>query len=151
MPRVQDRRDADDINMSVRRACEGPRVIRKSNAKQKPKGNGNMIKNEAKRTKRHVIVGNQSYGLYYGETDATDREIVETKSVRLDNCRHIAHWQGKTGGITSLAAYGPCGPRAKESRIGAPAPSSLLSGVVNVYDCTDEAIKAFARIEVSGG
>lgn len=110
-----------------------------------------MRKSEEKRNKRHVIVGNQSYGLYYGETDATDREIAETKSVRLDNCRHISHWQGKTGGITSLAAHGPCGPRVKNSRIGAPAPSSLLSGVVNVFDCTDEAVKAFARVEATGG
>ena len=108
------------------------------------------MKND-KRSKRHVIVGNQSYGLYFGETDSTDAEIVETKSVRLENCRHISHWQGKTGGITSLAAFGPCGPRAKESRIGAPSPSSLLTGIVNVYDCTAEAVANFARIEASGG
>ena len=101
--------------------------------------------------KRFVIVGNQSYGLYYGETDASDREIAETKSVRLENCRHIAHWRGKTGGITSLAAYGPCGPKVRESRIGAPAPSSLLTGIVNVFDCTPEAVANFARIEVSDG
>lgn len=101
--------------------------------------------------KRHVIVGNQNYGLYFGLTDATDAEIAETKSVRLEQCRHICHWRGKTGGITSLAAHGPCGPRAKESRIGAPSPSSLLTGIVNVLDCTDEAVQAFARIEVSDG
>lgn len=101
--------------------------------------------------KRHVIVGNERYGLYYGETSATDREIVATKSVRLENCRHICHWRGKTGGITSLAAHGPCGPQAQESRIGAPAPSSLLTGIVNVFDCSDEAVKAFERIEVSDG
>jgi hypothetical protein len=104
----------------------------------------------SKKLKRHVIVGNQSYGLYYGETDATDEEIVETKSVRLENCRHISHWRGRTGGITSLAAHGPCGPNAKQSRIGAPA-SALLTGVVNVYDCSEEAVKNFARIEVSDG
>jgi len=106
---------------------------------------------ETKKHRRFVIVGNQSYGLYFGETDATDAEIAETKSVRLDNCRHICHWHGKTGGITSLAAHGPCGPNAKQSRIGAPAPTALLTGVVNVYDCTDEAVKNFARIEVSDG
>lgn len=101
-----------------------------------------------KTNKRFVIVGNQSYGLYYGETDATDESIVETKSVRLENCRHIAKWYGRTGGITSLAAHGPCGPNAKNSRIGAPV-SSLLTGVVNVYDCSAEAVAAFARIETS--
>jgi len=106
---------------------------------------------EQRNPKRFVIVGNSNYGLYYGETDATDKEIVEKGSVRLDNCRHIFHWQGKTGGITSLAASGPCGPRATQSRIGAPAPSALLTSVVNVFDCSAEAVANFARIEASGG
>jgi hypothetical protein len=101
--------------------------------------------------KRYVIVGNQSYGLYFGKTDASDREIAANHAVRLDDCRHICHWRGKTGGITSLAVYGPCGPKVQLSRIGAPAPSALLTGVVNVLDCTPEAVAAFARIEVSDG
>jgi hypothetical protein len=100
-------------------------------------------------TKRFVIVGNSNYGLYYGETDASDKDILADKSVRLENCRHVCQWYGKTGGITSLAAFGPCGPRAKESRIGAPAPSALLTSIVNVYDCSPEAVKAFDRIEAS--
>lgn len=104
-----------------------------------------------KNSKRFVIVGNQSYGLYFGETSATDAEVAANKSLRVDNCRHIAHWQGKTGGITSLAAFGPCGPKAQQSRIGAPCPSSLLTGVVNVLDCTPEAVANFAKIEASGG
>lgn len=101
----------------------------------------------AKSNKRFVIVGNQSYGLFCGETDTPDEVIIRDKAVRLDNCRHIAQWFGRTGGITSLAAHGPCGRRAAESRIGAPAPSSLLTGIVNIYDCTPEAVSAFARIE----
>jgi len=100
---------------------------------------------------RHVIVGTTSYGLYFGTTEATDKEILEQKAVRLNDCRHIRYWYGKTGGITSLAAAGPCGPRAKQSRIGAPSPSALISSVGNVFDCTPEAVAAFARIEVSDG
>jgi hypothetical protein len=66
-------------------------------------------------TKRAVLVGNQSYGLYIGETNATDEEILKDKAVRMENVRHVAQWYGKTGGITSLAAFGPCGSRAKEA------------------------------------
>lgn len=106
-----------------------------------------MPRVKQKQTTRHVIVGNQNYGLYYGETDATDEQVVETKAIRLVNCRHICHWCGKTGGITSLAAHGPCGPNVRQSRIGAPAPTALITGVVNVYDCTPEAVAAFAKIE----
>jgi len=99
----------------------------------------------SKGNSRHVLVGNQFYGLYIGETAATDAEIIETKSVRLTNCRHVCRWYGKTGGITSLAAFGPCGPSADESRIGAPVESALITSVVNVFDLSAEAIAAFAR------
>lgn len=98
---------------------------------------------------RAVLVGNQSYGLYIGETAATDAEIIATKAVRLANCRHVCRWFGKTGGITSLAAFGPCGPRKGESRVGAPCSSSLVTGVVNVLDLSPAAVAAFASIEAS--
>jgi len=96
---------------------------------------------------RMVLVGNQSYGLYIGETSATDASIIKDKAVRLKNCRHVCRWFGKTGGITSLAAFGPCGPKMMESRAGAPCSSSLVTGVVNVLDLSKEAVKAFAKIE----
>lgn len=95
---------------------------------------------------RHVLVGNASYGLYIGETSASDKEIIASKAVRLTNCRHVARWYGKTGGITSLAAFGPCGPYVADSRIGAPC-NALVTGVVNVLDLTPAAVAAFAAIE----
>lgn len=98
---------------------------------------------------RAVLVGNQSYGLYIGETDASDADIIASKAVRLKNCRHVCRWYGKTGGITSLAAFGPCGPSADQSRIGAPASSALVTGVVNVLDLTPAAVEAFAKIEAT--
>jgi hypothetical protein len=86
---------------------------------------------------KKCILANRSYGLYYGEVvsfDATNGVAV------VRNCRHVCRWFGRTGGITSLAAYGLCGPRAGESRIGAPAPGeSTLTGVVNVFPCSDAA------------
>jgi hypothetical protein len=107
--------------------------------------------NEQRNPKRFVVVGTQSWGLYYGETDATDEQIAESESIRLDNCRHIFRWRGWTGGITSLAAHGPCGPRIREARIGAPAPSALITGVRNVYDCSAEAVANFALVEAHAG
>lgn len=97
--------------------------------------------------KRFVIVGNEKYGLYFGETSETDANVARTRSIRLDGCRHICRWYGKTGGVTSLAAYGPCGSKVDDSRIGAPAPSQLLTGVVNVIDCSPEAVAAFAKVQ----
>ena len=102
----------------------------------------------AKTKMRPVLVGNSSYGLYIGLTDVSDADIIAAKAVRLTACRHVCRWYGKTGGITSLAAFGPCGPQVKDSRIGAPC-NALLTGVVNVLDLTPEAEKAFASIEAS--
>jgi hypothetical protein len=106
--------------------------------------------------KRAVLVANKSYGLYIGETIATNEEIQETRgedgtmSLAVTDVRHVARWFGKTGGITSLAMFGPCGSRAKESRVGAASPSALLGGIVNVFDLSKEAVAAFAAIEPSG-
>ena len=100
------------------------------------------------RKARHVLLANKSYGLYVGEV-ADDGELGADgcRSIRVTNCRHVAHWRGKTGGITSLAAHGPCGPQKNLSRIGAPVPgASLLGGIVNIYDLTPEAVAAFASI-----
>lgn len=105
-------------------------------------------KKPLKTAPRHVLVGNERYGLYIGIATATDDEIVASKSVRLTGCRHVARWFGRTGGITSLAAHGPCGPRKMESRIGAPS-DALLTGVVNVFSLTPEAVAAFASIEAT--
>ena len=106
--------------------------------------------------KRAVLVANKSYGLYIGETTATDADLQETRgedgtmALTVTDCRHVARWFGKKGGITSLAMFGPCGTRVKESLVGAACPSSLLSGVVNVFELSKEAVAAFAAIEASG-
>ncbi|MHB8361313.1 MAG: DUF6948 domain-containing protein [Thermoplasmataceae archaeon] len=103
------------------------------------------------RSKRHVLVGNGPYGLYIGITGATDAEILEAHAVRLESCRQVARWYGLTGGITSLAQHGPCGPKAQQSLVGAAAPSSLLCDVKAVHDLSPEAIAAFSAIVPRNG
>lgn len=89
-----------------------------------------------KNTASYAIIGNKSYGLYAGYVDTFDAEkgIVEATGLR-----HIARWYGKEGGITSLAAFGLCGKQKKESKIGAAVERATLTGVVNVFYCSDEA------------
>lgn len=99
--------------------------------------------------RRFVLVGNSGYGLYVGYTAATDEMVIATRAVRLEQCRHVRYWYGRSGGITSLAAYGPCGPRVAESRIGAACPSALVTQIVNIYDCTEEARQNFDSVNVS--
>ena len=87
----------------------------------------------AKQTKQYAILANKSYGLYCGTVEKFDEA---TGVATVTGCRHIAHWRGRTGGITSLAAHGICGPDAGQSRIGAPCPSAVLTGIVNIFECT---------------
>jgi hypothetical protein len=92
----------------------------------------------AKTTERYAIIANRSYGLYAGIVESVTPQEDGTLRVEARECRHVARWFGRTGGITSLAAHGLCGPRAGESRIGAPV-RATLSGVVNLFDCSTEA------------
>lgn len=98
---------------------------------------------------RWVIVGNGPWGLWFGRTATKDRDVIASKAVRLNDARNIRYWYGKIGGITSLAAFGPCGPRVNESRIGASIASTLLLDVKAIHDCSPEAVAAFAAIKVS--
>jgi hypothetical protein len=96
--------------------------------------------------KNYVIVGNGNYGLYYGHIKTTDEKAIKDKAVRIFDCRHVARWYGKGGGISSLAAFGPCGPSVGQCRIGHPCPSSLVMDVKAIHGCSDEAVKAFAAV-----
>jgi len=95
--------------------------------------------------KSTAIICNKSYGIYYGEVVSFDANGGVAK---VRSCRHVCHWRGREGGITSLAAFGLCGPDAGLSRIGAAAPGvSTLTGIVNVFPCSPEAA---ATIEAAG-
>ena len=98
-----------------------------------------------KKPQRVAILANKSYGLYYGRVISFD---PVTGVAEVDGCRHVCRWFGKTGGITSLAAHGLCGPRAGESRVGAPV-CATLTGIVNVFDCSSEAIASLDAAVVS--
>ena len=93
------------------------------------------IKKTAATTTSYAILANDKYGLYAGIVLSYD---PETRVAEVDACRHVAQWYGRTGGITSLAAHGLCGPKAGESRIGAPV-RATLTGIVNLFECSAEA------------
>ena len=92
-----------------------------------------------KKQEKYVILANKSYGLYVGIIESFD---AVNGIAQVRECRHVARWFGKTGGITSLAAHGLCGPKASESRIGAPV-HATLTGIVNLFECSKEARATF--------
>lgn len=93
------------------------------------------------------IVGNGPYGLWFGEVRDADDDVIEKKAVRLYHARNIRYWYGRNGGITSLAAFGLCGPKKNQSRIGAEIESTLLLDVKAIHRCSDEAVKTFAEVK----
>ena len=95
-----------------------------------------------KNKNRIAILANKSYGLYFGEILSFD---PSTGVAEVKNCQHVCRWYGKTGGITSLAAFGICGPNKLNSRIGAPC-GATLTNIINIFDCSKEAIKSFGEI-----
>jgi hypothetical protein len=102
---------------------------------------------QKKTTKRapltYAILANDRYGLYAGLVQSYD---PVTRVAVVAACRHVARWHGKTGGITSLAAHGLCGPNGPQSRIGAPTSEpSTLTGIINVFPCS-----AAARTSIEG-
>lgn len=96
-----------------------------------------MQKTEKKEV--YAIVANKSYGLYVGIVESFD---AKNGIAVVRECRHVAQWFGRTGGITSLAVYGLCGPQAHDSRIGAPT-KAMLTGIVNVFECSAVARTSF--------
>ena len=95
---------------------------------------------------KFCIITNNSYGIYAGIVQSYD---PVTKIVEATELRHIPRWFGKTGGITSLAAHGICGPRVEESRIGAAVSSGTVSNVANIFECSAEARASFEAAKQS--
>lgn len=95
-----------------------------------------------------VIVGNGTggYGLWFGYITKHDADTPSLTSVKLFKARSIRYWYGRSGGITSLATHGLCGPRAKESRVGNPAPFSNVVEVKAIHACTPEATATFESV-----
>ena len=98
---------------------------------------------------RWSIVGNGSYGIWFGLVCDSDEKVIAAKAVRLYRARNIRYWYGRNGGISSLAAFGPCGPKAQQSRIGAEIESTLLLDCKAIHTCSPEAVAAFTSIVVS--
>jgi len=94
-------------------------------------------------TGRPVIVTTQWRDLYYGRVVTPLAKIAAQHWCLVDECRHIAYWQGPRGGLTSLAAEGP----GAGSRIGARIDGALITGVAHLLPVTAEAAKKFAEIK----
>ena len=95
-----------------------------------------------------VIVGNgtNGYGLWFGYITVEDAANPGLQSVKLHRARNIRCWHGRTGGITSLAAHGLCGPKAKESRVGDEIEWTNIVEVKAIHKCSPEAEGTFAAV-----
>ena len=98
------------------------------------------------RAERWSIVGIGPYGLWFGDVVTDDAEIAATHAVTLRQARNIRYWYGRKGGVSSLAAFGPCGPDVDKCRIGAPIERAFLLDVKSILGCSPEAVSAFKAV-----
>ena len=91
---------------------------------------------------RTAIIASGDAGLYYGDITATDEEINAAKMVRVTNCRHIAYWEGKEGGITSLAEHGPLDNGKSRIGLATSSPAAIMD-VRNVFPVSPAAAARF--------
>jgi hypothetical protein len=100
----------------------------------------------APQVERVVIVEDERQGRWYGRTNATDADVAARRSIRLSGYREI---RGKIVSAASLSAHGPVDPLYTKAQSVGPLISStiLITGVAVVFDCTAEAVKAFAAFD----
>ena len=118
--------------------------VEQMNARMKRQGDKIRKENAAK---IWVLVGKGSWGLWFGWITPKDAADPSLTNVKLHEARNIRYWYGRSGGITSLAEFGPCGPRFRENRIGAAIPWSNLTEVKAIHACSAEAVAAFASVD----
>jgi hypothetical protein len=99
-----------------------------------------MAAKKQSKKKVYSIVTDTNYSIYFGVVTKVDRKHGVAY---LDECRQVNEWYGANGGITSLGAFGLCGPRAEQSLIGAPVNGFELGQFAHAFKCTDEAAQTF--------
>lgn len=77
-------------------------------------------------------------GVFFAYIDPkdADKETLEVKNVQM-----CVYWPTENRGVLGLAADGP----VKGARVTKPAPSGVIKGVTLVVECSDAAVKAWAK------
>ena len=87
-----------------------------------------------KRKSRFVVVTTRDRGVFAGELANMD---AKAGTCELKHVRNCLYWDATVKGFLGLAATGPVG----KSRVGAQAPSMLVTAVTAIVDCTPDARK----------
>jgi len=83
---------------------------------------------------RPVLITTAKRGVFFGYADDVSGDTIDAKNVRM-----VVYWSTDTKGIIGLAASGP----TKNCRVTAAAPAAQLREVTAVFECSDDAVKAF--------
>lgn len=89
---------------------------------------------------RKVIVRAESAGVFYGTLVEKDGTEVELK-----DCRRLWYWDGAAS-ISEIALSGVTKP--KECKFTVTVPQIVVTGVIEIIPCTDDAIKNIESVPV---
>jgi hypothetical protein len=85
--------------------------------------------------KKFVVVCTEKRGVFGGYVKDTKADPIVMTDAQM-----CVYWSADTRGVVGLAATGP----TSDCRVTKPAPTAELRGVTAVFDCSDEAVKAWA-------
>lgn len=83
-----------------------------------------------------ILVTTQHRGVFFGYV--ADDQDMAARTMRLDNARCAISWATKNG-VAELAEIGP----NRNSKIGSRANIAALHEITAVWECTEEAVKAW--------
>lgn len=81
-----------------------------------------------------IVVTTAHRGVFFGYGIPTDKPTI-----RIEKARMCVYWDAETRGINGLAANGP----GKGCRVSPAIPGMTLRDVTAVFECSDEAAKAW--------
>jgi len=93
---------------------------------------------------KQVIVRADRAGVFFGTLNEVEQN-GDKYTVELLNCRRLWYWDGAAS-ITQLAIDGTTAP--KECKFTLTEDSAVISGVVEMHECTDKAIKSINGVAV---
>lgn len=86
---------------------------------------------------KHFVVTTQHKGVFYG----TGTGEVKDKATTLKDARMCVYWSSSVKSVVGLASDGP----DRQCKISPPAPSVYLTDVTGVFECSEEAVKAWEK------
>lgn len=87
---------------------------------------------------KHLVVTTAHKGVFYGQGDP---DSLKDKQITIKDARMCVYWSSSVKSVIGLASGGP----DRSCKISPAAPSVLLTDVTGIFECSEEAVKAWEK------